>query len=211
MLEIARRAADITLKEEKQKSELRERNRQLYFTQALERKKQRISARQKAKAEAAKALCNEQKAKDELHMAMNEIDRWREQQWQKWEKDNLKHNEIQKQKSLSLAAVKSPPFSIEENDSINEDEKQAAAEEETRVKAAAKKKAKRQRAKERAKEKKKEEQLANEEKERAVRLQSKKDNSDVKCGACGEGVLGFGFEKFDMKFCSTKCARSGPS
>jgi hypothetical protein len=40
---------------------------------------------------------------------------------------------------------------------------------------AAKKKAKRQRAKERAKEKKREEQLAKEEKERAICLQSKKD------------------------------------
>ena len=83
-------------------------------------------------------------------------------------------------------------------------------EEEKAAKAAAKKKAKRQKAKERAKEKKKLEKLEREKKERAMALQKAKENSSTKCAHCGGGVLGSGFDKYGKKFCSTKCARSGP-
>ena len=211
ILDVARRTAELTLEEERLLAERRERNYMLNFLQALERKRQRIMAKQKAKAAAVASLASEQKDEDELQAARQEIDRWRDQQWKGWERDNLKHSEERGQAvSDAAAATKSPPPTESDKKSTAEAEQQAAAEEEARAKAAAKKKAKRQRAKERAKEKKKEEQLVKLENERVKELQKKKDNSELKCGACGDGILGCGFDKFGMKFCSTKCARSGP-
>lgn len=206
ILEVARRTAELTLEEEREIADRRARNGHLHFMQALERKKQRIVANKQAKAKAAKALSNEQKAKDELEMARNEIDRWRECQWKKWEKD------MQTRRKESSNITKPTALIVESSaDPIIEFEHKAAAKEEVRVeKDALKKKMKRQRAKERAREKKKQEQFAKEEKERAMNLQKKKDSSDVTCAACGQGVLGCGYEKFSAKFCSTKCARNGP-
>jgi hypothetical protein len=213
ILEVARRTANLTMEEEREEAERRERRNRMYVLQALERKKQRIRAKQQAKEAAAVSLHNEQKAKDELQIARNEIDRWRDQQWQRWEKDNLKHVEEQKQTESALDISTAQPCHSAELvvDVATESLMHAATEEEAHARAAAKKKAKRQRAKERAKEKKKEEQQIKQEKERATELQKKKDSSEVKCGACGEGVLGYGFEKFGTKFCSTKCARSVPA
>ena len=213
ILEVARRTADLTMEEERANIERLDRNRRLYFMQALERKKQRILAKQRSKAAAAKALCNEQKAKDELQIARNEIDRWRDQLWQKWERDNMNNTGEQKLANVTStnSIITKSPHVDQRIDASTDSAERASAEEDARAKAMAKKKAKRQRAKERAKEKKKEEQQLKQEKERAMDLQKKKDESKVKCGACGEGVLGCGFEKFGIKFCSTKCARSGPA
>jgi hypothetical protein len=104
-------------------------------------------------------------------------------------------------KTVSNKPVEQPPTADE----------LLAAEEAAAEKLAAKKRAKRQKAKEKAKEKKLLERLENEKMERALAIQKKKEESATKCGACGDGVLGCGFEKFGTKFCSTKCARSGPS
>ncbi|KAL3776683.1 hypothetical protein ACHAWO_003096 [Cyclotella atomus] len=213
ILQVARRTANLTLDEEREEAGRRERNRRICFLQALERKKQRIDAKRRAKETAAVSLMYEQKAKDELQTARNEIDRWRDQQWQRWEKDNLAYVEEQKQAEPAsdiFTAEQSQPIELDV-DSSAEAEKHAAVEKQEHARAAAKKKAKRQRAKELAKEKKKEEQQIKQAKEHAIELQKKKDSSEVKCGACGEGVIGYGFEKFGMKFCSTKCARSGPA
>eukprot|EP00956_Cyclotella_meneghiniana_P020193 scaffold35338_cov64-Cyclotella_meneghiniana.AAC.3 len=198
ILEVARRTAELTLEEERELAERQARNRHLHFMQALERKKQRIIAKKQAKADAARRLSNEQKVKDELEMARNEIDRWRECQWKKWEKDNSNLTQTRR-KQYSNTVKPTPPIVEPSGDSITESEHKAAAEEEARVKKDAVRKKKRQRARERAREKKKEEQLAKEEKERAMNLQKKRD----------EGILGYGFEKFGAKFCSTKCARNG--
>ncbi|KAL3785258.1 hypothetical protein HJC23_002713 [Cyclotella cryptica] len=213
LLEVVRRTAVITIKEEREKAEQLERNRRLYFLQALERKKKRVIAKQQAKQAAAASLLDELRAKDELQIARNEIDRWREQQWKSWEKASLKHNEIQNQQDSNVHTPEQllPSADASNLHSVTELENQTSDEnEEARRRAALKKKAKRQRAKERAKEQKRQEHAAIKEKERAVEIQKKKESSNVKCGSCGEGVLGHGFEKFGLKFCSTTCARRGP-
>ncbi|KAL7481454.1 hypothetical protein ACHAW6_007127 [Cyclotella cf. meneghiniana] len=211
LLEVVRRAADVTLKEEREKAEQLERNRRFYFLQALERKKKRVLAKQQAKEAATASLLDQQRAKEELRTAKNEIDRWRAQQWKSWEKAALKHSEMPRQQESSstlaqssLSVNVSNLHSATGSENIISDEKEDA-----RRRAVLKKKAKRQRAKERAKEHKRLEHAIEEEKERAMELQKKKDSSTIKCGSCGEGVLGHGFEKFGLKFCSTNCARSG--
>jgi hypothetical protein len=213
LLEVVRRTADMTLKEEREKAEQMERNSRLYFLQALERKKKRVLAKQQAKEAATASLLDQQMAKEELQTARNEIDRWRAQQWKSWEKLALKHSAMQKQQeSSSTLSQSSSSVDVSSNlHSVTELENQISDEnEEARRRAALKKKAKRQRAKERAKEQKRLEHAIEEEKERAMELQKKKDSSTIKCGSCGEGVLGHGFEKFGLKFCSTNCARRGP-
>ena len=60
-------------------------------------------------------------------------------------------------------------------------------------KAAAKRKAKRQKAKEREKEKRRLEKLE-------IAVQKAKEESNSRCGACGEGILGCGFEKYGVNF-----------
>jgi hypothetical protein len=79
------------------------------------------------------------------------------------------------------------------------------------AKAAAKKKAGRRKAKEREREKKRLEKSEIDKNERAEALLREKEASANKCGACGVGILGCGFEKFGFNFCSTACARSGSS
>lgn len=212
MLETVRQTATLTIKEEKEKAERVKRNRQRYFLQALERKKGSIDARRKSKEEAASVLSREKEAEGVLQSARDEIDQWRAQQWEEWECVASIHKS--KTKTEYAGNMKTSPDTNEpkhdkQQSTASQNEELTA--EEKAAKAAAKKKAKRQKAKERDKEKKRIEKLESEKKERALAIQKEKENSAVKCGACGQGILGRGFEKYGRNFCSTKCARGGPS
>ncbi len=209
ILDTVRQTANLTIQEDKQKEEAAEKARQRYFLEALERKRQRIDARRKAKEDTAKALAGSMEAEAVKQSAREEIDRWLSQKWNEWETNALEFETKQKSNDCKASTAKelckaetmsheSPAFVQKQ---LTEEEKAA--------KAAAKRRAKRQKAKERAKEKKQLEKLEREKKERAVALQKKKESSDTKCAQCGGGVLGSGFDKFDKKYCSTKCARSG--
>ncbi|KAL7532215.1 hypothetical protein ACHAWF_004054 [Thalassiosira exigua] len=212
ILKFVRKTADMTVKEEKQEADRLLRQRQLYFVQALERKRNRILARNKARDEAAMDLLRERDAKDKLQSAREEIERWRARQWEHWEHvadifdtTTAVGDQFQETETV-LHAEESTP---DEQQSIPESEVPDAEERASR--AAAKKKAKRQKAKERAKEKKRLERLEAEKAKRAAALREERERSSVRCGACGGGVLGCGFEKYGATFCSTKCARNGPS
>lgn len=212
ILETVRLTADLAIREEKEKVERLQWQRQRYFMQALERKRDRIDARRKLKEDAVEKLQLEKEAQGELESARGEIVRWQAKQWEQWEQATV----IQKSKEDvkdSGFGMKTPP----ETDEPEREKQQSSPSNqglgaaEKAAKAAAKKKAKRQKAKERAKEKKRLESLEREEKERVLALQKQKESSAVKCGACDDGVLGCGFEKFGVTFCSPKCARNGPS
>jgi hypothetical protein len=208
LLETVHQTADSTLREEQEKARRMQQFQERCFFEALQRKRNRMQAKLQAKSDAASLLANEQEAKIEIQSARDEIDRWREQQWKQWDRAASLHSSRQKakdairvDKTVSNKPVEQPPTADE----------LLAAEEAAAEKLAAKKRAKRQKAKEKAKEKKLLERLENEKMERALAIQKKKEESATKCGACDDGVLGCGFEKFGTKFCSTKCARSGPS
>lgn len=195
LLQTARKVANLTLQEEREKAIQREKAQQRYFMQALERKRQRIEARRKAKEEAALQMHVKKEAEDAVSSARNEIDQWRAQQWAEWDRAASIHRSKANDDTNSNA--KPPPETTDnEHDSQqHKEQKQELSAEEKEAKAAAKKKAKRQKAKERAKEKKRLEKVEQEKKERALALQRKKESSANKCGACGEGILGCGFEK----------------
>ena len=191
LLQTARNVANLTLQEEKEKANQLERARQLYFLQAFERKKNRIEVRRKAKEEVTVQLCAEKEYDDAVSSAKEEIDQWRAQQWNKWERACERMN---------IAKPTKPPHatSTEANKNIQQIEVATNHEltaEEKEARAAAKKKAKKQKAKDRAKEKKRLQKLEDEKKERSLALQKEKEASKKKCGTCGQGILGCGFEK----------------
>ncbi len=209
ILDTVRQTANLTIQEDNQKKEATEKARQRYFLEALERKRRRIDARRKAKEDTAKVLAGNMEAEAVKQSAREEIDRWLSRKWNEWETNALEIETKQKKNEcIASTAKESCKVETMSHESPASLQKQLT-EEEKAAKAAAKKKAKRQKAKERAKEKKQLEKLEREKKERAVALQKKKESSDTKCAHCGGGVLGSGFDKFDKKYCSTKCARSG--
>lgn len=206
ILATVRQTANLTIQEDKQKKEATEKARQRYFLEALERKRRRIDARRKAKEDTAKVLAGNMEAEAVKQSARAEIDRWLSQKWNEWETNALEIETKQQTKNDCLASTANEPCEVQ---IISHKSSPPLTEEEKAAKAAAKKKAKRQKVRERAKEKKQIEKLEREKKERAVALQKKKESSDTKCAHCGGGVLGSGYDKFDKKYCSTKCARSG--
>lgn len=212
ILSIARQTAELTINEERAKKEEEIKQRQRYFLEALERKRQRIEARRKAKKDAENVLISNQKATAVKQSAREEIDRWLNQKWNEWESESdalISELEAkQKVDAVSTAAEEPGNTNCNQEISCTKEEISVPSAEEKATKMAAKKKAKRQKAKERVKEKKRIERIELEKKERAISLQRERESSNIKCGACGDGILGVGFDKFGKKFCSTKCARA---
>ncbi|KAL7526616.1 hypothetical protein ACHAXR_001567, partial [Thalassiosira sp. AJA248-18] len=198
MLEAVRQTANLTLIEEREEAERLERQRQRYFLKALERKRNRITAQRKAKEVAASALSRQKEANDVLQSARDEIDQWRAQQWQEWE-HAASYRKSETKSNATSSNIETPP---ETSEAKREGQPSTIlTAEEKAAKAAAKKKAKRQKAKERAKEKKRLENLEAEKKERALALQKEKENSALKCGACGVGILGLWSQLLQPKVC----------
>lgn len=212
ILSIARQTAELTINEERSKKEEEMKQRQRYFLEALERKRQRIDARRKAKKDAENVLISNQKATAVKQSAREEIDRWLSQKWNEWESESdalaLELEAKQKVDAASTAEESSKTNCNQKISCSSKEETSVPSAEEKAAKMAAKKKAKRQKAKERSKEKKRIERIELEKKERAISLQKERENSAIKCSGCGEGFLGVGFDKFGKKFCSTKCARA---
>jgi len=221
LLESARQTAKLTDLQEKEEATRLVKQRQLHFFQAVERKRNRILERKRAKEAAKNVLMNKKQEKEELQTAREEIERWRARQWEDWERAALKYDskrmadEERRRKEDEQSTEKTAAATINITDKSSQDSRsneEASASErqqQQQQKAAAKKAAKRQKAKERAKEKKWLERIEQCKRERELALQKEKENSALKCGACGDGILDCGFEKFGVKFCSAKCARNG--
>ena len=186
LLDTVRRTANLTLLEEREEEKRRARGEHLYIVRALERKKERIMARQKAKEEGVRALNREKETQRNVDKARAEIEAWRANQWQSWEEEASKVLEAPKPVEVSKATEEPKEYNVSKPE---EKEAQRAAA------AAAKKKAKRKKAKQKAKEKKRLERSEAERIERELALQKEKEASALKCGSCAEGIIGSGFEK----------------
>ena len=186
LLDTVRRTANLTLLEEREEEKRRARGEHLYIVRALERKKERIMARQKAKEEGVRALNREKETQRNVDKARAEIEAWRANQWQSWEEEASKVLEAPKPVEVSKATEEPKEYNVSKPE---EKEAQRAAA------AAAKKKAKRKKAKQKAKEKKRLDRSEAERIERELALQKEKEASALKCGSCAEGIIGSGFEK----------------
>jgi len=202
LLQTAHHVANLSKQKEEERAKRLERAQQQYFLEALQRKRIRIEARRKAKEDALMQMQDEKKAEDTLISARAEIDEWRTQQWAKWDRiASIKSSKAKK--DIDILDSKLPSEAgINENDKV--DNTRTATQNtpltsgEKEAKVAAKKKLKRQKAKERAKEKKRLERIEAEKKERELELEKKKEESKKRCGACGGGILGSGFEKVSI-------------
>ena len=202
LLQTTRHVANLTKQEEEERAKRLERAQQQYFLDALQRKRVRIEARRRAKEDALMQMQDEKKAEETLISARAEIDEWRSQQWARWDRiASIKSSKAKKDKDIQDSKLPSET-GINENDKVdNMKVTNELAVGEKEAKAAMKKKLKRQKAKERAKEKKRLERIEAEKKERELKLQKKKEESKKRCGACGGGILGSGFEKVRQRLC----------
>ena len=181
--------------------------------QALERRKQRQEDCADCLARGAKTYASQQKDKEELERARKEIEAWRDDQWEKLrllsEQQQGKQKEIQNKLLPDSLSGNQNGNSHEGADGSDKEMAEAVvddAEERKKAKAAAKRK----RAKERKKAKK---ALEKEEAEKSRLKEAEKAQraaSALKCAACGTGILkpSLAFERFDLLFCTPKCART---
>ena len=208
ILETVRRTANLTLIEERERSDRIQRTRRQYFLEALERKRLRIVARESSRRDAADLVSKKRDEESIIESARREIEEWRTAQWDEWERVAATSKIHESNEYVTrLADVSTTTLTIDD-ELIEPDHSGFDSTDDKGSKAVAKRKAKRQKAKEREKEKKRLEKLEMERNERAVATQKAKEESKSRCGACGEGILGCGFEKYGVNFCST---RSGPS
>jgi len=196
-----------------------EKAREQLLPEALERRKQRQKDRADRLARGAQNYKSQKKDEAELERVRIEIEAWRDDQWEKLrllsEREQLKKKEQDKYSVSHTHSTEKEAVLCKEGSETNTGGVETDISDETRAATAVAKKkakaaAKRKRAKERSKAKK---ALEKEEAERLRLKQAKEAQraaSDMKCGACGTGILkrSNAFERFDQLFCSPKCART---
>ena len=188
--------------------------RQKLLCEALQRREERKREWKRRVAEEKQKLQHQKAESEEMERIQQEIESWREEQWDVLrKKSELRKEELERQRR-QLEQKQSPVDTTSEvdtsapNDTILKGEPDIANEEEIASQKKAKAAAKRRRAKERKKTQKAQEREVEAQKKKEMELESRRASSGVKCAACGEGVLGYGFEKYNQKYCSPKCART---
>jgi YgiT-type zinc finger domain-containing protein len=180
-------------------------NRQRLLREALLRREERNEKQEILRAENSEQYQKQKKIEEETQRARAEIEAWREDQWEKLRKLSRAKQDQEKEKvEINTKRINQCRSNHEEvqSESTNQSEGESLARK--KAKAAAKRK----RAKARKQGKKAEERALVEQKKKGEILAAIKKASALQCGACGEGILDSGFDKFEKKFCSTKCARS---
>mmetsp|Transcript_35551 Transcript_35551/g.86005 ORF Transcript_35551/g.86005 Transcript_35551/m.86005 type:complete len:744 (+) Transcript_35551:167-2398(+) len=173
-----------------------------------ERRSQRKERLQQGLVEFEKKKLEE----EEIQRVKNEIASWKEDQWEKLRlvseiKQQQQEEEEARQKreqEMNVKGNKKEETTTEEDKKRIEAATKAQEEERKRAKAKEKKK----RAKEKKKKEKEEKRIAEEALQRQQELEAKKSAAALKCTACGNGILDCGFEKYNQRYCSTKCART---
>lgn len=200
--------------EQMQKLRQRELAQQRLLQQTLERREQRKMERQRQRVEASIRWEERKQDKEELERVRAEIEAWKAERW-----DQLRAQSDAKklEEENRLLQMKTTMQSSDEEKKIEaerlaaEQERKEEEEEEKEREAAAQKKAKaaakRKRAKARKKAQKAEVQAKVVEQKKQQVLNEQKASSAVQCSLCGQGILDCGFEKYNQKFCSPKCAR----
>ncbi|CAJ1949620.1 unnamed protein product [Cylindrotheca closterium] len=158
----------------------------------------------------------ENREKEDMVRARQEIDAWREEQWEKLKQ--TAEGQVARSKSAKGQAQKDCSSESKDGSEVTGDnvlersisplQDQSSTDEEATNNKKATAAAKRKRAKARKQAQKAAARAAIEAKQKDDALIARKVASASRCAACGEGMLDAGFEKFGLKFCSTKCARA---
>lgn len=192
-----------------------------YARQQLEQEahQRKINKQQERVAARVHAEANFKTNREDLEegdRARAEIEQWRALQWDRMsELANQQQHQDREQKKKETEELKLQQQLIDEVNTNEEKQQQEEMQQQEALDAEAKQKAvkaaKKKRAKERKKNQKAQERQEQEQRDKAAALRAEKAASANKCGACSSGIVGCGFEKFGHQFCSTKCARAGPS
>ena len=207
LLNTVKETAVLSQQEEEARMRLLQEGQRHVIEEARRRQEARRQAREAARTARRDEYEQERQEEEELERARLEIEQWRNRHW-----DQLLQESALTQQAQVVTLEKSPPAAKEAaaEESPKDKNEEAPTPEMQAAMKAEKAAAKRRRAKERKKLKKAEEQKEAKKREEIERIEKEKEASINKCAACGGGILGCGFEKFDRRFCSTKCARSGP-
>ena len=179
--------------------------RQQILKEALQRRQQRLREKHLKCMEEQKKREKQKMEQEEIQQARAEIEAWREEQWEK-----LRIlSESQQQKNLSNRSINVSCIKGEEDnrDTPSQDIDKGRSEDEVAAMKRMKAAAKRKRAKERKRAQKAGQIAVGEEKKKDAE-EPKRPPNGVECAACGEAILGFGFERYERRFCSPKCART---
>lgn len=207
LLQTAKATAEQTRQQEYQQRLLLQQAHIRMIREAKARQEERKRARQAAKAVRQQHYEMERLEEDELERARAEIEQWRKEHWERLLQESTTIEEATKKSRSNVHEVEPPEDQT--TNALDEAKRKEQERQEQEAKKKAKAAAKRRRAKERKKEQKELERKEAEKQQQAKLLQEKKAASSKKCDSCGQGYLGYGFEKFGHSFCSTKCARAG--
>lgn len=144
---------------------------------------------------------------EEIQRTRDEIAAWREDQWEKLQllSDMKKQEELEARRKQDQEIKEKQTANDTDTDEADKD---VTAEAERQEKKKASAAAKRKKAKDKKKKEKLEKRIADEALQRRKEVEAKKAAATVKCAGCGQGIVDSGFEKFNFRFCSTKCARA---
>jgi hypothetical protein len=180
--------------------------RQQLLQEALQRREERKRENTMQLKKVMEQSLEKRKEAEELEKTRTEIAAWRNEQWERLRAISESFQQKEKAREESVSVKKDPQQPKTGRVSVQMEEQ--TTEENTEEQKKAKAAAKRKRAKARKKAQKAEETAKLEAKKKEEEILAKKAASAVLCAACGQGVVDCGFEKFDQKFCSPKCART---
>ncbi|KAL3914160.1 MAG: hypothetical protein SGILL_006211 [Bacillariaceae sp.] len=198
-------------RKDEHRSRVLQQAREQILREALARREDRRKQRQVEREQNVHKHEQLKEEQAEIQMARNEIDAWRDEQWEKLR--ILSEQQTQKEEQRKSAMKKDASTNESNQRDTNVEPPETAPDGISEEELAAQKKkakaaAKRKRARERKKEQKALEKEERDRREERMALEDQKAASKVKCDACGGGILDCGFEKLGKVFCSTKCARS---
>ena len=187
--------------------------RQKLLQEALQRREERRQKRLQQLREGKKQQQVKEQEQEELNRVRQEIEAWREEQWEKLRLVSEKHQKTEQAEQRAREEEKMKLKQVEEEAEFEKrdhllKEDQMPTEEELVERKRQKAAEKKRRARERQKAKKAQQRAVQEEQRKQEELEAKKAAASKQCDACGQGILGHGFEKFDQHFCSPACART---
>lgn len=204
------RIRELSLEEEQEETErerLSEIRRQRLLQAALARREERKRVLREQLQQGTMDYAKKKQEEEEIHRARAEIEKWREQQWEKLRQISETQRKKSANKVDSDHRIPSKAEANEHEDCFplsNTPPSCETLEDTKKAKAVAKRKRANERKKaQRAKAREEQEMIASKD-----ALETRKAACATKCAYCGGGILDCGFEKFGRRFCSTKCART---
>lgn len=214
-LESVRTTTKQTEQDQNDKQLMLEAGQQQLVRNALERKELRAKAREGNRQLQLQLEQRQRQENRDTQQARREIEQWRSEHWERLcVLADAPHPDAQPappsartQLVQSDNSKDTSPERITREQQLKQHLELEHKNGRQKIKAAAKRK----RAKDRKKALRTEQLDKAKDERKEASIQEQKEQSQVKCASCRDGILDCGFEKLGNKFCSTRCARVGPN